>query len=72
MKINLGSADRIIRLILALTIGIFILSGTVTGATAWVLGILAIVFVITSALKFCPIYGVLKISSSKKTGAMQH
>ena len=72
MKINLGSADRIIRLVVALAIGVLILNGTLSGAAAWVLGILAIVFALTSILKFCPIYWGLNISSVRRNKAMQH
>lgn len=72
MKKNLGFADRIIRLFAAFTVGVLILNGTLTGAAAWILGILAIVFVLTSVLKFCPIYWALKISSVRKSEAMSH
>jgi hypothetical protein len=72
MKANLGSVDRIVRLFVAAVLGGLILNGTLTGSMAWVLGILAVVFVLTSVLRFCPIYWGLKISSAKKTEAMQH
>jgi Inner membrane protein YgaP-like, transmembrane domain len=72
MKTNMGSADRIIRVLVAAVIAVLILNGTLAGVTAWILGILGLVFVLTSVLKFCPIYRVLNLSSDKKTGAMQH
>lgn len=66
MKPNMGSVDRIIRVALALVAGILIFTGTATGAAAAVLGILAVVFLGTSAIAFCPLYVLLGISTKKK------
>ena len=66
MKKNMGSADRIIRFVLAAVIVVLILTGQLKGTMALVLGILAGIFVITSFISFCPLYLPLKISTNKK------
>jgi len=66
MKKNMGSADRIIRVIIAALIAILYLTGTVTGTLGLVLLVLAVVFVLTSLISFCPLYWPFGISSAKK------
>lgn len=63
---NMGSADRIIRVLAALVIAILMLTGTLTGTLALILGALAVIFLLTSALSFCPLYYPFKISTVKK------
>ena len=66
MKTNMGTADRLIRTIIAVVIGILLLSGTLTGTIAIVLGIFAIIFLATSLVSFCPLYAPFKISTRGK------
>jgi hypothetical protein len=66
MKKNMGTADRIIRTVAALVLGILLLTGTLQGTLATVLAIVAIIFLVTSAISFCPLYLPLKISTLKK------
>ncbi|MDX1684091.1 MAG: DUF2892 domain-containing protein [Saprospiraceae bacterium] len=63
MKKNMGSADRIIRLLLAVFFAILYFTGTVTGTWAIVLLVLAVIFVLTSAIGFCPLYAPFRIST---------
>ncbi|MFC2100427.1 DUF2892 domain-containing protein [Bacteroidota bacterium] len=56
MKKNMGSADRIIRVIIAVIIAILYFTGIVGGTLGIVLIILAGVFVLTSFVSFCPLY----------------
>lgn len=66
MKKNMGTADRVIRTIIAIVIAVLYFAGTISGAVAAVLGIFALVFLLTSAVGFCPLYGPLGISTKKK------
>lgn len=66
MTKNMGTPDRIARVIVALAIGILLLTGTLTGMAAWILGILAFVFLLTSAVSTCPLYIPFKTSTRKK------
>lgn len=68
MTKNMGSADRIIRTIVAIALGVLILTGNVTGWLAIVLGIVGVVFLATSAVSVCPLYSPLKISTIKDAG----
>lgn len=63
MKKNMGSADRIIRVIVAAIIAFLYFTGTITGTLGTVLLILAAVFVLTSFVSFCPLYAPFGISS---------
>jgi hypothetical protein len=63
MKKNMGSTDRIIRVILAVIMAVLYFSGTVTGTFGIVLLILATVFVLTSLISFCPLYAIVGLNS---------
>ena len=67
MKKNMGSTDKIIRILIALVIGVLYYTGTINGTTALVLGAFAIIFVITSFISFCPLYLPFGINTTKKT-----
>jgi hypothetical protein len=66
MTKNMGSADRIIRVLAALVIGTLLLTGVLSGTIGVILGILAVVFLLTSAVAFCPLYAPFKISTIGK------
>ena len=56
MKKNMGTIDRIIRILLAIVVIILYITGSITGIAAIILGILAFVFIVTSLIGFCPLY----------------
>ncbi len=63
MKKNLGKTDRIVRLVLALILVILLVANVISGTLGWILGILAVIFLVTSAVSFCPLYYVLGMST---------
>ncbi len=63
---NMGSTDRSVRIVAAVIIGVLYLAGVLSGATALVLGIFAIIFLITSFVSFCPLYVPFRINTIKK------
>jgi fatty acid desaturase len=63
MKKNMGSADRIIRIIIAAIIGVLYFTGTISGTLGIVLLVIAGVFVLTSFISFCPLYAPFGIST---------
>jgi hypothetical protein len=65
---NMGTIDRIIRILAAITIGVLYFTGILSGTAAVVLGVLALVFVVTSFMSFCPLYTPCKISTVVKDG----
>ncbi|MBS1535235.1 MAG: DUF2892 domain-containing protein [Bacteroidetes bacterium] len=56
MKQNMGKTDRALRFIVAIVIGILYMNGSISGMLAGILGLLAVVFVLTGFMKFCPLY----------------
>lgn len=66
MKLNMGSTDRIIRVAIAVVFAALIVTGTVQGVLAIVLGVLAAVFLLTSVIAFCPLYLPFGISTRAK------
>ncbi len=66
MKKNMGAADRIIRTILAIVVAFLYFTDQITGTAAIILGVLAIIFLLTSLVGFCPLYVPFKISTRKK------
>lgn len=66
MKKNMGSADRIIRISVAIIIAILYFEGLISGTTALILGIVAAIFLLTSFISFCPIYTIFGLSTRKK------
>lgn len=66
MKKNMGTADRIIRLVLAAIIGVLYFNGIITGTLSIVLLILAIIFVLVSFVGFCPLYAPFGFNTCKR------
>lgn len=66
MTRNMGSADRVIRTLVALAIGVLIVGDQFTGTLAVILGIVAVVLLATSAIGFCPLYAPFKISTTQR------
>lgn len=65
MKKNMGSADRVIRLIIAAVIGFLYYTNILSGTVGIVLMILSIIFVLTSLISFCPLYLPFGIKTCK-------
>ena len=64
---NIGMYDLIIRILLAIVIAIMYFANFITGTLAIVLLVVATVLVLTSFIKFCPLYYLLGISSKKSS-----
>lgn len=63
---NVGTVDRIVRLILAMVFVALIVTNVVSGLPAIILGVLAAVFVVTSIFSFCPLYYLFRLSTAKQ------
>lgn len=66
MKKNMGSTDKLIRSVAAVIMAILYFTGVVPGTIGLILLVLAVVFVFTSAISFCPLYIPLGLSTCKK------
>ncbi len=69
MKKNVGSVDRVLRVLVALVIGILYLSNQISGTAAIILGVLAVIFLLTGLVSVCPIYMLLGLSTKKDNQA---
>ena len=69
MKKNMGTLDRTIRVTLAIVVAILYFTNQITGTAAIVLGILAIVFVLTSFVGTCPLYLPFGLSTRREPAA---
>jgi small-conductance mechanosensitive channel len=68
MKKNMGTTDRMIRIIIAVIIGILYYTGFISGTLAIVLLVLGGIFLLTSFVNFCPLYvpfGITTLKSKK-------
>jgi len=65
MKKNIGSAERIIRLLIAALISVLYFTNIITGTFGIILIVLAAIFVLTSFTGNCPIYLLFGISTCK-------
>jgi len=65
MKKNMGSADRIIRILIAAVIAVLYFTNVITGTLGIVLLVLAGVFVLSSLVSFCPLYAPFGLSTCK-------
>lgn len=65
MKPNLGTLDRVLRLVFGGIVAALYLSGRISSTVAIVLIAVSAIFALTSAVGFCPIYRILGISSKK-------
>jgi hypothetical protein len=63
MKTNMGSTDRIIRLIVAAILATLYFTGTVTGTVGIILVVVAAVFTLTSFVSFCPLYAIFGMNT---------
>jgi len=68
MKRNMGILDRAIRVILAAIILILFFTKQITGTAAVVLGIIAVILILTSLVGFCALYVPFGMKTAKKEG----
>jgi len=63
MKANMGTFDKVARILAAVVISILYFTKVISGPVAIVLLIFAGVFILTSFLSFCPLYVPFGIST---------
>jgi len=67
MKKNMGTIDRVIRILLAIVVIVLYMNDSITGVAAIILGIVAFIFIVTSLIGYCPLYAACKISTLTKS-----
>jgi hypothetical protein len=66
MKKNMGTTDKVIRILVAVVIAVLFFTHVISGVPGYILLALAVVFVVTSIISFCPIYLPFGINTGKK------
>ncbi len=66
MKKNMGTIDKIIRILVAVVVVALYFLNVISGTLAIILLVLAGVFILTSLLGFCPLYLPLGLNTGKK------
>lgn len=66
MKKNMGTVDKVLRILVALAIAALYYFDVISGTLAIVLLSLAGIFILTSFIGFCPLYLPFGISTRKK------
>jgi hypothetical protein len=66
MEKNLSSADRIIRVIVAVIFIALYMTKIISGTTGIILLALSAVFLLTSFVSFCPLYRIGGLSTLRK------
>jgi hypothetical protein len=66
MKQNVGTIDKVIRILIAVVVVVLYFTHVISGVLAIILLALSAIFVVTSLLSFCPIWLALGLSTRKK------
>ena len=65
MTKNMGTLDRVVRTLIAIAVIVLYFAGTIGGTLAIVLGIVALTFLVTSLVGWCPSYLPFGLSTRK-------
>lgn len=63
MKKNMGTADKLIRIIVALVIAVLFYMEIISGTLGIVLLVASGIFLLTSFISFCPLYTIIGINT---------
>lgn len=63
MKRNVGTADTIIRILIAVIVAVLYFTNVIGGTLAIVLGIAALILLITGVFGFCGLYRIFGINT---------
>ncbi|MCA0363304.1 MAG: DUF2892 domain-containing protein [Bacteroidetes bacterium] len=66
MKKNMGLIDRGLRVLVALVLAFLYYNGTLTGTWGVVALVIAVVFLLTSLVSFCPLYTIIGLNTGDK------
>ena len=61
----MGNADKLVRVLIAAVIGVLYYLDKIQGTLAYVLMAVAIIFLITSLVNFCPLYKLIGVNTCK-------
>lgn len=67
MQINIGSTERMIRLIAGVVLVLLPFIADLTTAWTWVSMIVGLVLIATGVLRFCPAWAIFGINTCRRT-----
>ncbi len=62
----MGTTDRIVRILIAVVVGILFWQQVITGTLAYVLLAASGIFLLTSFISFCPLYSLIGLKTTKE------
>jgi len=65
MKPNMSGIDRIIRTIISVALIVLAATGVLTGVAAILAYVVAVVFLFTAAVSWCPLYALFGLKTRK-------
>ena len=68
MKKNMGTLDKIIRVVVALVAAALVYYEVVGGVTSYILLVVTAIFLLTSLIGFCPLYGIFGLNTCSVRG----
>ena len=66
MKKNMGALDKSLRILAAIIIALLYYLNVIEGTTAYILIGIAIIFLVTSFMNFCPLYVPFGLNTCKR------
>jgi hypothetical protein len=66
MKKNVGTIDKVIRILIAVVMVVLYFTHMISGVLAIILLAVSVIFIATAFLSFCPIWFALGLSTRKK------
>ena len=66
MKKNMGTVDKVIRILVAVVVVTLYFTNVISGTLGIILLALSAIFVVTSIVSICPLYMLLGLSTRKK------
>jgi hypothetical protein len=70
MRSNIGTADKAVRITLAVVLTVLYFNGTVQGIVGIIALVLAGIFLLTSLVGFCPLYAIFGLSTKSKSAKL--
>lgn len=66
MKKNMGTIDKFTRVAVAIIVAVLYITGQISGTAAIILGLFAVIFILTSLIGTCPLYLPFGLSTKKE------
>ncbi|MFT6166847.1 MAG: hypothetical protein ACJAV5_001506 [Vicingaceae bacterium] len=63
MKKNMGTIDRVVRVLIVIAIAVLYSQEIISGTTAIILGVVGAIFLLTSLVSFCPLYKIVGLNT---------